>query len=70
MKNAEIRNAIKKAGLHHWQVADEIGISHNTICIWLRHELDGEKLERVRAAIQRLKGGGVCESAEAGSNHA
>ncbi len=69
MKNTEIRNEIRKAGLRHWQVADVLNISPATFCVWLRHELDGEKLERVRAAIQRLKGGGVGESAEAGNDH-
>lgn len=57
MKNKKIRDAIEEAGLRHWQLADEIGICPATLCIWLRHELTGERLERVQAALEALSGG-------------
>ncbi len=57
MKNKKIRSEIEKAGLRYWQVADKIGISPATLCVWLRHELDGKKLERVQSAIEALSGG-------------
>lgn len=57
MKNKKIRDAIEAAGLRHWQLADRIGISPATLCIWLRHELTGERLERVQAALEALSGG-------------
>ena len=57
MKNKNIRKAIEQAGFRYWQVADEIGIRPETLCIWLRHELTGERLERVQAAITALSTG-------------
>lgn len=44
----------------HWQVADAIGISPYSLSVWLRHELSGERLDRVESAIAQLtleKGG-------------
>lgn len=57
LKNKDIRTEIEKSGFRYWQVADEIGIRPETLCIWLRHELTGERLERVQAAIAALNGG-------------
>ena len=57
MKNKKIRDAIEEAGLRHWQLADKIGISPATLCVWLRHELTGKRLERVQAALEALSGG-------------
>lgn len=57
LKNKDIRTEIEKSGFRYWQVADEIGIRPETLCIWLRHELNGERLERVQAAIAALNGG-------------
>lgn len=56
MSNKTIRDQIADAGLRHWEVADLIGISSYTLSVWLRHELTGERLERVQAAINRLSG--------------
>ena len=56
MKNKKIRQQISDAGLRHWEVADLIGISSYTLSVWLRHELTGERLERVQAAINQLSG--------------
>lgn len=57
MQNAEIREEIKKLGVAYWQIADEIGIHPATLCAWLRHELVGERLERVRHAVFALSKG-------------
>lgn len=57
MQNKSIRKAIEKAGLSYWQVADAIGIHPATLCVWLRHELTGERLERVQHAINVLSKG-------------
>ena len=56
MKNAVVRAAIAKAGLHQWQIADVIGISEGTLTRWLRTELSDERREKVLAAIDRLTG--------------
>lgn len=54
MQNKELRKAIEQARLPYWQVADAIGIHPTTLCVWLRHELTGERLARVEAAIAAL----------------
>ena len=54
MSNKKIRRQIADAGLRHWQIADFIGISPSTLTIWLRHELTGERLARVEAAVAQL----------------
>lgn len=55
MKNLDVRQAIQKAGLKHWQVAEAAGISQYTLCVWLRSDLSSERRLRVMQAIERLK---------------
>lgn len=54
MKNKEIRAQIESAGLKYWQVAEAMGVHPNTLCIWLRHELNGEQISRVQEALKSL----------------
>ncbi len=63
MANTDIRRQIAEAGLKQWEVADAIGVNEATLCVWLRKPLANERLERVRAAIEKLK-------RERGSDHA
>lgn len=53
--NAEIRAAVKAAGLKLWQIADHIGIADTTMSKYLRKELSPELREKVLAAIRELK---------------
>ena len=62
MANLEIRSAISNAGLRHWQVADAVGISEATLCVWLRRPLSNEREKRVTDAINQLKAGDRCGS--------
>lgn len=55
MKNLDIRTAIRISGLKHWQVAEAIGVSEGTLCVWLRTELSPERRERVVQALEQLK---------------
>ena len=55
MKNKSVRAAIEKAGLHHWEVAEEMNIADTTLCRWLRTELPAEKKTAILSAIDRLK---------------
>lgn len=64
MKNKEIRLAITEADLKYWQVAQEAGVCADTLSRWLRAEMPEERRERVKAAIERLRGG----SGNAGKN--
>lgn len=55
MKNLDIREAIEKAGLKHWQIAEAVGVSHYTFCVWLRTELSPERRSRIEHALEQLK---------------
>ena len=57
-RNADIRQAIKEAGLTQWQIAEAIGVSDPTITIWLRHDLTADKRDRIMEAIKELKAAG------------
>ena len=44
--NADIREAIRAAGLKHWQIAEALKISDNTLSRRMRHEMAaGEMVE-------------------------
>ncbi|MGF3075967.1 hypothetical protein [Facklamia sp. P12934] len=53
--NKTIRKKIKDAGLKHWQVAQQIGITAGTLVLWLRTPLKPERKARVLEAIEALK---------------
>ena len=55
MANKEIRTAITAAGVRYWQIADVLQVHENTLYRLLRHELTGEKRQRVLAAIAHAK---------------
>lgn len=54
--NADIREAIKAAGLKQWQIADSLKISEITLCRRLRHELAAGEKKQILDIIQELKG--------------
>lgn len=56
MSNIEIREAIKKSGLRHWQIADMIGVADTTFCRMLRRELPEDKKQEILTVIQAAKG--------------
>ena len=53
--NEEIRKRIDDAGLKQWQVAEEVGINHVTMSVWLRTPLTDEQAERVEQALDALE---------------
>ncbi len=55
MANTQIREAIQKAGLKQWEVADAYGINEGNFCRLLRHELTDDRRQRVEAAIEKAK---------------
>lgn len=57
MNNKELKEKIRNEKLHQWQVADAMGISQYTLCVWLRKPLSPEKETTILNAIQRLKEG-------------
>ena len=53
--NQDVRKRIDKAGLTQWQVAEEVGINHVTMSVWLRTPLTKEQSARVDEAIKELE---------------
>ena len=45
---------MKKAGLCHWEVAEELKINECSFCRWLRRELPEYKKQEVIRAICKL----------------
>ena len=55
MKNLEIRMKIKESRFCHYEIAQQMGISEYTLCVWLRNELSEEKKKNILKAIDELK---------------
>ncbi len=53
--NQGLRDEMKKAGLHQWEVANRLSISEGTLIRWMREELPEEKRAMVQAAIDDLR---------------
>lgn len=54
MKNNDIREAAKKAGIHLWQVAAACGINDGNFSRKLRKELPQEEKQNILEIIDRL----------------
>ena len=54
MKNNDIREAAKKAGIHLWQVADACGVNDGNFSRKLRKELPREEKQTILGIIARL----------------
>jgi len=52
--NTEIRFQAFEAGLKHWQIAAELGVTSETFSKWLRTELPPEKKLTIMEAINKL----------------
>lgn len=52
--NPEIREAAKRMGVKHWQIAQYLGISEPTIIRWLRVPLSPEKEKSILVAIETI----------------
>lgn len=59
MTNKELKQKIKDNGLKQWQVALAVGITEMSLIRWLREPERKERVERVTAAIENLKGAAV-----------
>ena len=53
--NHDVRERAQRCGSPLWKVADACAISEATLTRWLRHELSGERLKRVEAALTALE---------------
>ena len=50
--NQTIREAAKRKGVKHWQIANYLGISEPTIMRWLRFPLSPEREKAIMEAIE------------------
>ena len=55
MRNQQIRDAIREAGIYQWELADALNIAEHTLVRWLRHELDVDTHNRIMRAIDEAK---------------
>ena len=53
--NVEIREAIKKAHMKKWQLADMLGIDGSSLSRKLRYEIQGKEKTRILNAIQKFE---------------
>ncbi len=54
MTNIAIREVMKKNGIKFWQIAEQMGMGEASMTRWFRHELEGDRLEKVRKAIDEI----------------
>lgn len=52
MTNKTIRSALTETGMKHWELADALGCSENTLVRRLRHELTPDETEHILKVIQ------------------
>jgi transposase len=55
--NLDIRREAKSRGIKHWQIAEHIGVSDQTIMRWLRVPLTEERKKVIMEAIDVLAKG-------------
>lgn len=53
--NESTRKAIEKTGLPQWRVAYQIGISAQTLYLWLRTPLTDERQTKIDKALKELE---------------
>lgn len=53
--NNDLRTLMFSNRVTQWMLADQLGVSENTVARMLRHELTGEKKEMVVDAIKACK---------------
>lgn len=54
-ENQDVRQAMKNAGIFHWEVAEVLEISENTLVRRLRRELPTEAKQQIYEAIESIK---------------
>lgn len=51
-RNIEIREAMRKASLPQWKLAELMGVCENTVNRWLRTELPADKKKQMLQVIE------------------
>lgn len=52
--NFRIRLAAREAGIHHWEIAETLGISEGAFCRRMRHELPEAEQVRILNIINDI----------------
>lgn len=52
--NFRIRLAAREAGIHHWEIAETLGISEGAFCRRMRHELPEAEQARILGIINDI----------------
>ena len=52
--NLQVRLAAREAGVHHWEIAEALGISEGAFCRRMRHELPEAEQARILATIDEI----------------
>ncbi|MBR0205624.1 MAG: hypothetical protein IJQ45_02640 [Clostridia bacterium] len=54
MKNLEVRQAAKRAGVRLWEVAEFLLLAPSQLSVMLRHELTDEKKRAIINAVETI----------------
>lgn len=54
MANQDIREALIKSGVKHWELAEKVGVSPSCLSVKLRHELSSEEKYKLFSLIQEI----------------
>ncbi len=55
MKNIDIRQAIEKAGIKYWQVAEKLNLNDGNFSRKLRREFPPEEKDKIFKIIEEIK---------------
>ena len=55
--NLDVRERIKRARVKHWEVANCLGVSEQTLMRWLRVPLSDEKKRAIFAVVEAMERG-------------
>ena len=55
MRNQDLKDEMRIAGVRQWEVAEAMGVSEMTLVKWMRFELPEDKRQRVLQAIEQIK---------------
>ena len=55
MKKSDVLKILFELNATQWRLSEAVGVSEPTLVRWLRHPLEGERLERVKRGLEVLR---------------
>lgn len=52
--NQDIRDLMSKKRVHHYEVADEMGVDRTTFSRWMQKEMSAERKDSIREAVKKV----------------